>query len=54
MDPRLLEEILRRLLRRYQDLLHPEDYHRRALDRVIAEIPEVIAGVMEPPRKART
>ncbi|HUO75677.1 MAG TPA: hypothetical protein VMU12_02060 [Candidatus Paceibacterota bacterium] len=54
MDPKLVGEILRRLLRRYQERLLPEDYHRRVLDQVIEDLPGIIASVTESPRKART
>ena len=39
---RLTEEIMRRTLRRYQEKLHAEDYHRRVIEQTLQELPRIV------------
>ena len=49
----LTEEIIRRVVRRYQEKLLADDYHRKALEQVLADLPRIVQDCLSEARKNR-
>jgi hypothetical protein len=45
-EARLIEEVVRRVLTRYQEHLHTEDYHRRSLQVAMDDLPSLVIGAL--------
>jgi hypothetical protein len=52
-EARLIEEVVRRVLLRYRENLHSEDYQRRALDLTIGELPGIVRESVQSLRMER-